>query len=1521
MPFPGGGADKVGNRYELRWTVRQFIRLLTGEATYIHLEPIGAEGEGIEFRLERQDGRIEAHQAKRQQAGKGHWTVADLARVGVLEGIRKHVMVGDSDFVFVSTQAPKSLPELRERAEIAADFPAFRDSLSLELTGDFDRLKQGLGEASDGRAWKALRRCRWTTLDERTLSDMVLALLDAHLTGNPRAALGVLALFALDAVYRRITPQGLWDHLEEYGILPSDVARDKNLTARAHQCRDDYLESQDFSIGGLELPRAEADKAVAALRDLSGSTKTIFLTGPAGIGKTGVTGQIVEKIAAAGWQVLPFRLDRLDPTQRPAEIGRQLLGREKSPVAILAGIANGRPCLLVIEQLDAVSVVSGRRLEVFDAVSAMVREARTHSNMRLLLVCRTFDLDHDHRLRDLRQQEKAHAESIAIGPLDLEQVQEAVSQLGLSSDRLTAKQIELLRLPLHLFLLAGVIREKPDQPVGFTSAKELYDKFWHQKRTDLLPALSDRNSFETLLYGLCDAINERQALSVPCGLFSSRYADLDALVSAHVVVRQGSRIGFFHESFFDYVFARKFCEHGQSLLAFLGSAEQDLFRRSQVRQILTYRRDDDFDGFDAYLDDLKSCLNAPEIRFHMKKLMIGVVGQVSDPRPEEWAILEDFLPERTGRLTDPVRDALWSSPAWFRFLHDQGVVTKWLADNRPKTRAFAFNWLGRSANAEPERVADLLEGVAGRSEAQDERILSVITRLGVATSSKRIEELFHRLASGSRRDWAFTCQTYHEFFDMYCHGSLENQRVACRALDRWLRLLKDDMGRADPSAHDPATEGVIADHRLMELVENVPAEFVAAVLDPFLELLETAAIREADPPFKDRIWYWGLGLPYRRLKALPIKLASALKQIAISSPDLFRTNLNRLRTSEYRTAHVVLLRALVIEGGAWKSFAVDYLEETWSHWGLWYGDQELWDCRCLLQTLAPHLDEKDIARLEPWILNRFERWRPSNADELAEGIEYIRSQACWFRWHYGTEQFTLLGALPQNKLSRTGKRRLAELSRKASSLDWKLERPYGIRDGTVISPLSDQAIARMTDDQWLSAIDKYADDKKGEWLEDRVLGGARELSQALEKQTKAQPERFARLMLDLPDATNEHYFEAIVRGLENAGLATDLLGQVVERAHNRPGRPHGRWLPSTIASHGDQDLPHAMLEVIAWYATQDPDPVEELWRKDSGANGPYYGGNPHFHGINSVRGSAASAIANLIAKDSRYWEYFAPVLESMVTDPSLAVRTCVAEACIQALRYDRPQAIALFLRLCETEEELLASPMVEYFLYYTADTEYAQVRPILERMLASSIPVARQGAAQQTVLAALSNENARSLAATVIHGDPESRKGAAEILSHNLLTAPDRAYCEALLIGLFGDPDPEVCRTAGQWTWPIKDERRIGTALPVVEALIESRAFSENADSFFDVIEEAVDVPPDLLFRAGQRFIETVESATGDTGHSSALAAQGLSNLILRAYRQAEQDSDLRRRCLDLFDQLLEVGGYGADTAIETFER
>jgi hypothetical protein len=43
MPLPGGPADKLGNRYELWWTISQLQRMLHGELTSIRIEDPGLQ--------------------------------------------------------------------------------------------------------------------------------------------------------------------------------------------------------------------------------------------------------------------------------------------------------------------------------------------------------------------------------------------------------------------------------------------------------------------------------------------------------------------------------------------------------------------------------------------------------------------------------------------------------------------------------------------------------------------------------------------------------------------------------------------------------------------------------------------------------------------------------------------------------------------------------------------------------------------------------------------------------------------------------------------------------------------------------------------------------------------------------------------------------------------------------------------------------------------------------------------------------------------------------------------------------------------------------------------------------------------------------------------------------------------------------------------------------------------------------------------------------------------------------------
>jgi GTPase SAR1 family protein len=141
----------------------------------------------------------------------------------------------------------------------------------------------------------------------------------------------------------------------------------------------------------------------------------ILVTGQAGVGKSGVIHQAMEALIQKSVPLIAFRVDRLTPTQSPNQVGEQLENLPTSPAHVLGNIAQGRDCVLVIDQLDAVSTASGRISDFFDCIEQIVDQAKDYPKMRLLLACRKFDLDYDYRLKRLTG-EKGIADMVQLIP-------------------------------------------------------------------------------------------------------------------------------------------------------------------------------------------------------------------------------------------------------------------------------------------------------------------------------------------------------------------------------------------------------------------------------------------------------------------------------------------------------------------------------------------------------------------------------------------------------------------------------------------------------------------------------------------------------------------------------------------------------------------------------------------------------------------------------------------------------------------------------------------------------------------------------------------------------------------------------------------------------------------------------------------------------------------------------------------------------------------------------------------------
>jgi hypothetical protein len=200
--------------------------------------------------------------------------------------------------------------------------------------------------------------------------------------------------------------------------------------------------------------------------------------------------------------------------------------------------------------------------------------------------------------------------------------------------------------------------------------------------------------------------------------------------------------------------------------------------------------------------------------------------------------------------------------------------------------------------------------------------------------------------------------------------------------------------------------------------------------------------------------------------------------------------------------------------------------------------------------------------------------------------------------------------------------------------------------------------------------------------------------------------------------------DAVLRGLGDAEqtVAVELLAAVLRRFYELPARPGGRWIVRPLAQVADQEVPLDVLDIASWYATEDPDPSRDMWRRGPGEDVEYYGGDPFSAGINSVRGAGAEALSALIWPRASRLEYLSGAVRRLVRDPIVSVRACAAVTLRSAYRHDSDLAVDLFKELCETDEAVLRTRPIEDFLSVATRSHLPELRPILERMLRSSVP-------------------------------------------------------------------------------------------------------------------------------------------------------------------------------------------------------
>ena len=1502
MTLPGGPANKLGNRYEQWWTVSECVRMLHGDTEAIRIEPPGVEKAEFVVTV---GSRRELHQAKRSHP-KGKWSRTALASDGLLQAIGNELAGNDDRFVFVSGSEARELAELCESARDAESEEEFERVFlaAQERKQSFKKLLSCYWKCAASTAIKRLRRIEVRTIDERGLEDNVRWGTQALFLGDPGKVLSELRAIVEDSVHLPITRQDLVEALFRCGYRMRRQPSPENAGVAVWEATKRYMDvARRRLIRRTPVPRAAAETLLSRL----GETATDgVVTGKAGSGKTACVVEVTEALRERGLPVLTFRLDRISfsSVSTTTDLGRHL-DLEESPVLVLAAAAEaaGCPGVLIVDQLDAVSTMSGRSSGAFDIVEGLLQEARgTRARVMIhtVVVCRAFDWQHDHRLRQLAPPDSDA--QVEVTEFTVDEAKSILTDAGFDPARFRERQLALLRLPqnLSLFLEAEAGFDTSRTPT-FSTATELFERYWTEKRDAVAGrAAPSPDQWMGVMETLCNAMTSAQQLSAPRETlddFSSAY--VEQLASEGVLTFDGRRYGFGHESFFDYCFARVFVGRRESLVAFLKGSEQHLFRRAQVRQVLAYLRDADRT---RYVKELRGLLSDEGIRAHIKDLAFALLAEVTDPDEEEWAIRQQWIAPalkaieegtpNPDKLSEIALGRFFGASSWFTATDRRGVIEDWLASGNDRFNDMAVIYLGRHQRHSPDRVAALLEPYADHGGEWALRLRSLMEWADHHTS-RRFFDLFLRLVDNGTLDEARGPNMFWSNLRALGKNRPEWIPEVMAHRFRW-RLEVVRTGGGELRGRKLFRHDQSAAVLFNTSAKHAPAEFVKHVLPVVLEISDSTTLVGDTPPKRDAVSRFLTKTDHPRgEKACLLELAGALAALARDGTTDLRDVIPDLRRRGTYVANHLLLA--LYTGGAARyadEAAALLCDEPW-RFRCGFSDSPHWCAMEAIRAVVPHCTAESRERLERVILRYI-----SPCERTRE--EYKQA---------GRARFALLSAISSDLRSAQANAHFEELARKFGEPQGE---PRGITGGIVKSPIKKPAADKMTDDQWLQAIERYRSEDWVRFLRDEVTGGAQQLAQVLEERAKEEPERFARLSLQFPADANPVYLKRTLSALAEAPIAGDLKLQVCFKAFAESCGPCGQLIANVLGNIEDP-LPDDAFRMLHQLATDHEDPGSEAWQEGVG------GGDIYINGINTTRGSAADTIRDLIFSDATYIERFHTTLDRMIRDQSAAVLSCVAGTLRAVACHDPALGISLFRNMDLSEDRLLATPHVYGFIHDHLRDGFAELRPIVEHMLRSSEPEVREDGAHFACIASLIHEGAADLVDDALRGDARHRLGVAQVAAAYIAAPEYRAWCEATLAELFGDDDSDVLHEAASCFRQLQ-----GGALDTYEKLItafcDSKAFEEDSFSILHTLEESMGRLPGMTCEVCEKFLHRFADEARDIRTSRAGDTDLVAKLAFRTYQQHQND-EWTPRSLDLIDRLCLDRIHDAGREFEQFDR
>jgi len=582
----------------------------------------------------------------------------------------------------------------------------------------------------------------------------------------------------------------------------------------------------------------------------------------------------------------------------------------------------------------------------------------------------------------------------------------------------------------------------------------------------------------------------------------------------------------------------------------------------------------------------------------------------------------------------------------------------------------------------------------------------------------------------------------------------------------------------------------------------------------------------------------------------------------------------------------------------------------------------------LISRMSPHCSIDLFNQLQQTLLN----FRDPDEKRSAE-FWLSQTKHGFFNNQFGAGQYHLLPALCPLRRSSETTGRIGVLQAKFANVPKEqFFTRAGVRSGFLSSPIdSDRRYARMSDKSWLKLILnkglpsqharlRYPLGRKRGVLESSVEMMSRSFGRA----ARLDPERFARLGLKFPRDVYPNYISELLGALREINPPNEVpedrradwspatlesIERLVEVAPFSDDARSAQEFCWIVAQRAGLTITEPILQrVLKNSQHKDPEP-DQLHVDCDQRTADCSIHTLEENAINSVRGTAALAIASILWQRIDLLPQLQSVIERLLIDEHPAVRVAAARFFCPVWKHDQQLAIQWLVTVTKGDSRIAASHEV-IRLYNFGFPKYAdQLVPVIRDMLNStSDDVIEAGAAQvaaRWLFFGLFNEEF----AECCDGSIAQRKGVVDTLSQLVTDAEYTDKCLPVVERFMNDEEEDVrhklfriLNHGGlfELTW----------TPDFLAKLVRSKAGRDDIDWLLWKLKDlpgSLEPFAEVLFACSDATAQEFASPHAN-GAQRFPDIDSLVHILLRLYENASgmNKDSIRKKCLDVWDRLLQ---------------